>query len=167
MPTFSRQATCELANLDVEHFKTLMGREQLPRGTFYRPGEESRGWKRFTALDVFQLAVFRALIAQVRDSRGLTPDIAARIVNLNRGNLSTLFKASTQGVTAADDLWIGHTDLKNGTGRNIAGSLSQVAVALEKSNRPVASRVFLVNASSVMRELLERAASAKIDLFAD
>jgi hypothetical protein len=100
------------------------------------------------------------MIMHVDFTQGLAPGEAAIVVNLNSSHLTSLFNADDQG----GDFWIACAVSKNGKAKNAPlGRLEDIADFLG-SMRPNASRAFLVNASNVKRQLLARAAAAKVDL---
>jgi hypothetical protein len=174
---YTRQHVCVLANIDVERFKTLARRNQLPTVFVPPMGVNERsldrmqtpGWNRFPTLDAAKITVSEAFNQQMGYADGLSSTTAAMIASNNsEGILEALQKWADSPAPSSKDIWVGYAGFyERGGGENVFGTLETVSKRLsEYSTRAFASewpaRLFLVNVSEVIREMARRAAAAGI-----
>ncbi|MFN3349465.1 hypothetical protein [Pseudorhodoplanes sp.] len=167
---YSRQDCCALAAIDDERFKTMVRRQQIPvPHSPRRSGSARRSDAAFSEIDILVVAVGEAIRASVGQDRGLPADSAMRLALAAREYIERAFKQRMAG----GDLWagivVGRVFLSSRsfgfkTAWYVGGSLSDVMTQIEReqgvSGEPV--RVFAVNISAVIREVIERADHAGI-----
>jgi hypothetical protein len=170
----TRQDVCALTGIPVERFKTLARRDQLP--TFYVPPAgvsdeildkvRERNWNWFAPYDVFCIAIQSRLMAEIGYADGLAANTAAKIVANNGGDIGRVFHLAPKGKIekpSHHDIWIGYlgftdVDGSNKGGQNLGGSLANIISTIKSADAPGSkSRLFLVNASAVLREIRQQA----------
>jgi hypothetical protein len=174
---FTRQEVCALADTPVERFKSWVRRNELP--TAYAPisgvldnAPKDSGWNRYSALEVFLIAVQEALFRQIGEFSGIAADTASWIVAMNARTARDVLASSL--TATEDDRWIGYAGaLRDDTSSkeksvysNVSGTLDDVLKSLQKGgDRHV--RLLLVNADAVLRGVQARAKkNLKIDFVA-
>jgi hypothetical protein len=168
----TRQDVCALTGIPVERFKTLARREQLPTVCVPPTGtsEETldrvreRNWNWFTPIDVFRIAIQSRLMSEIGYD-GLAASTAANIVISNSSDIGNVFHLASKGKiekSSHHDIWIGYlgitdADDKNNVCRDLSGSLANIVSTIKSVDQGHKSRLFLVNASAVLREIRQRA----------
>jgi hypothetical protein len=179
---FTRQAICALADIPVERFKSLVRRDQLPTinvpiggiSDAARDAAKEPGWNRFSAEDAFMIAVQEGLSRQIGYADGLSysSQTASRIVANNRDAIQDVLKSPSHA--HSKDRWLGYAGAsvdkrasgENPGGRNVSGILKEVLETLARDEDGY-TRLFLVNADAVLREVQARAEKdLKIDFIA-
>lgn len=167
---YTRAELCVLSCLDIDNFKSLAHREQLPVAA---PRGRARRSEGYSAIDVLTVAVGQAFISRTGYERGLQPSSAMPIAAAARDWIGKAF-ASAAGL----DIWAGMIGARVGrfengkvkAGWHVGGTLAEVSAEVERQNaRPDggATRIFLVNVSEVIREVRMRARQEKIFFPAD
>lgn len=171
---YTRREACLLTNIVEHRFRTLARRDQLPVSPVapapkLNDSEDSiegaskfRGWNRFTAEEVLLIAFAERLMCMLGYADGLPPIPAQKITWNNGSEILRVFAERP-----ASDIWAGYVGGTDG-GWNVAGTLSEVAAAVEDDRKrnpghEVALRLFIVNVSEVLREVEARARLHKID----
>jgi hypothetical protein len=134
------------------------------------------GWNRFSAYDVFLIAVQDRLACQIGYADGVSYETASKIVTNNNMALLDAFKSGIKSKirgrkvirTKPDDIWLGYMgDISyqgqtGGANTSIyGGNLVDIAEGAS-SSRASFMRLYVVNASFVLREVLQRADQLKI-----
>lgn len=184
---FTRQEVCALADIQVERFKSLVRRDQLPTinvpssgaSDSTRDAVREPGWNRFSAFDTFMIAVQESFSREIGYADGLSSKTASMIVSNNRDVIHDVLLAPSR----TRDQWLGYaggSPNKPGSnelpgGRNVSGTLKDILRAMEHDEAGHA-RLFLVNVNAVLRDVDARAkkhlkidfgASARIELADD
>jgi hypothetical protein len=176
---FTRQEVCTLTEIPVERIKSLVRRQELPTAFFLVPSLsdtrrdqiKERGWNRFSALEVFSIAVQESLFRQIGYADGLSAETASRIAGNNAHALVEVLSSPSK--VSRKDKWVGYagseregTDAENPGGRNIFGTLEDILKTLQRGDDGHV-RLFLANADAVLREVQARAKKhLKIDFIA-
>jgi len=173
---YKRQDVCRLAGIDVERFKGLARRDQLPivspppigKTDEIRDHAKERGWNWFSAFDVFLIAVQEQLSREMGYLNGINSEDAAKVVWNNNGFLGDVFwNHSSAAASGRKDKWIGYLAFdgppnRNNGGMNVSGSIADILNQIKDLDIPVA-RSFLVNADSALRAITLRAESSGIE----
>lgn len=172
---FTRQEVCTLADTLVDRFKTLARRDQLAT-TVARDAAKESGWHRFSAEEVFMVAIQEGLTREIGYADGLSAKTASHIVINNREIIRDVLSAPS--ASKSKDRWLGYAGgvpSKPGEpagGRNVSGTLKDIIKAMDRDEDGHA-RLFLVNVDAVLRDVDARArkhlkidfgASARIEL---
>lgn len=163
---YNRADTCSLSGFDIDHFKTLAHRSQLPISSGTR--ERSRRAEGYSALDVLTLAVANALIAQAGYERGVQSSTAMPIAAAASEWIRTAYTRPHD-----PDIWAGMIGARVGrfekgrvrAGWYVGGTLASITTEITRegqSDERGILRVFLVNVSEVIRDVKLRARRAQI-----
>lgn len=163
---YTRMETCTLAGLDIDNFKALAHRDQLPIMQSKAGSRRSDG---YSAYDVLVIASGHALSIRAGYERGLQPSTAMPIAAAARDWIQQAFAYPS----GQPDIWVGTIAArvssfdagKAKAGWYVGGTLANVATEIEKQSARIDNgvfRVFLVNVSDVVREVRGRARRAKI-----
>lgn len=163
---YTRIDLCALSGIDIDNFKSLWRRDQLPIAA--GANVRARRVEGYSALDVITVAVGQAFISQAGYERGLQASGAMPIAAAASDWIHAAF-AKPSG----DDIWAGMLGARVGrfengrvkAGWHVGGTLAEVTAEISRENsrsRSGVVRAFLINVSEVIREVQERARQARI-----
>lgn len=165
---FTRSMASLLSGMSEEQIKNFARSDRSP--SFLRSGEELRHsrWTRYTPRDVILIALTERLRMQIGYAEGLRPDTAAKIAAHAAWSIADALASPTP-------LWAGYVgeplDYQDrGTGENrkgglnVAGSLTEIAEKIASLDHGTPVRLFLVNVTEVIKEVLARAKDHGIQL---
>jgi hypothetical protein len=166
---FTRQEVCTLADIPVERIKSWIRRNELPTA-YTRDQAKQAGWNRFSAVEVFKIAIQESLFRQIGEFSGVAADTASWVVAMNGDAVQ---KIISSGTPKDKDRWIGYAGaLRDGSTKeksvysNVSGSLDDILTALQPAGGRYV-RLLLVNADDVLRQVQARAKKhLKIDFVA-
>jgi hypothetical protein len=172
---FTRQDVCALTGIPVERVKSLIRRDELPfsRSLVGLQGKsQERAWNRFSAFEVFLIAIQECLFRQNGYADGVSAKTASDIVTNNKQAIYDALCSPSSDYK--NDQWIGYAGSawddatnENPGGRNVFGALEEVMKMLRREQDNAYARLLIVNADATLREVHARAKkNLKIDFIA-